>query len=258
MNIPIIDIHTHIGQLPGAVGDRFAAEDLMYICEHEDVRFMLVSSASATTICQHTGTEEVVSMVEKFRGKLGGMLWINPHDPRWRDDVTIALENSFYGIKLHPVLDHYAVNLEALGEIFRVAQDQKWPILTHTDEDGTSMDAAKYEPLIQAYPDVKLILAHLRWGAIPLAKRYANVFVDTTYMDPLTVEIGVDALGPAKILFGTDAAEGFTVGHAPGCERPLRSYAGIIKELRDRGITDSALQMICYDNARSLFNIGEV
>jgi len=65
-------------------------------------------------------------------------------------------------------------------------------------------------------------------------------------------------LGPAKILFGTDAAEGFAVGHTPGRKRPPRSYAGIIKELRDRGITDNALQMICYENARSLFNISKV
>ena len=50
MDLPLIDVHTHIGHLPGAVGDVYTAEDLCYICDHEGARFMLVSSASATTV----------------------------------------------------------------------------------------------------------------------------------------------------------------------------------------------------------------
>jgi predicted TIM-barrel fold metal-dependent hydrolase len=118
------------------------------------------------------------------------------------------------------------------------------------------MGAAAYGPLIQAYPDVVLILAHLRWGAIPLVKRYDNVYVDTTYMDPVTVEIGVDALGPDRILFGSDAAEGFEIGRPPGRVRPPRSYAGLIAELQARGISDAALEKILYTNTRTLFNLA--
>ena len=148
--------------------------------------------------------------------------------------MPLAVQHRFLGIKIHPVLDHYEVDRRTLDEVFNAAQEHGWPILTHTDVDGSPMDADRYEPLIQAYPDVILILAHLRWGAIPLAKRYSNVFVDTTYMDPRTVEIGVDSLGPGKILFGSDAAEGFDVGHTPGRVRPRRSYADLIDGLRAR------------------------
>lgn len=74
-------------------------------------------------------------------------------------------------------------------------------------------------------------------------------------MDPITVEVGVDALGPGKILFGSDAAEGFEVGHPPGRVRPRRSYAGMIAGLRERGISDAALEKILYQNARTLFDI---
>jgi predicted TIM-barrel fold metal-dependent hydrolase len=75
-------------------------------------------------------------------------------------------------------------------------------------------------------------------------------------MDAQTVELGVDALGPEKIVFGTDAAEGFDVGHAPGKVRPRRSYAGLIAGLRERGIPDNALEKILYQNARSIFHIS--
>ena len=252
---PCIDVHTHIGHLPGAAGDAFTAEDLCYICEHEKVEFMLVSSASATTIGRQYAMAEITTMVERYGSRLGGMLWVNPHDPSWADDVDRAAQNGFYGIKIHPVLDHYIVNPAALNAVFECAREHSWPILTHTDVDGTQMSAVCYEPLIQAYPDVPLILAHLRIGAIPLAKRYDNVYLDTTYIDPITVEIGVDALGADKILFGTDAAEGFEVGRTPGQERPRRSYAGLEDGLRARGISDADMDKILHQNARALFNI---
>jgi len=252
---PVIDCHTHIGRLPGVVGEVFTPEDLCTICEHEGAEFMLVSSASATTIGQQVATTEVIAMVKAHGQRLGGMLWINPHDPSWTDDVDRAVQHGFYGVKIHPVLDNYAVDRAALDDVFDCARRHGWPILTHTDVDGTPMSASCYEPLIRAYPDVVLILAHLRLEAIPLAKRYDNVYLDTTYVDPLMVEVGVDALGPGKILFGSDAAEGFDVGHAVGRERPRRSYAGMIEGLRARGISESALDQILRQNARVLFHI---
>ena len=255
IDIPLIDCHTHIGHLPGALHDAFTAEDLCYIAEHEGVAFMLVSSASTSTISQTYGTDEAIDMVARYGDRLGGMLWINPRDPAWRSDAERAAHHGFYGIKIHPVLDHYAVEREALDEVFQCAREHHWPILTHADADGTTMSAACYEPLIKAYPEVILILAHLRLGAIPLAKRYENVYLDTTYVDSLMVEVGVDVLGASKILFGSDAAEGFEVGHAPCRARPLRSYAKLIAGIRARGISEAALRKIAYENARAIFNI---
>jgi predicted TIM-barrel fold metal-dependent hydrolase len=254
--IPLIDCHTHVGRIPGIVGDITTPEDLRYICEHEGARFMLASSASATVVSQHAATLEAVDMVQRHGDYLGGMLWVNPHDPDWKADLPLAVQHHFYGIKIHPVLDHYAVTEAALDGVFAAARYYHLPILTHTDGDGSPMAAVCYEPLIHAYPDVVLILAHLRLGAIPLAKRCPNVYLDTTYMDPITVEVGVDALGPGKILFGSDAAEGFTVGHPPYRERPPRSYAGLIEGLRGRGISGSALEQILYRNAQSVFKLS--
>ena len=254
-DIPLIDCHAHIGCLPGVIGDVYTPADLCYICAHEGARFMLVSSATATTVGQRAATKESIVMVQEHGDRLGGMLWVNPHDPAWVEDVGPAVAHGFYGLKIHPVLDHYAVTRAALDDVFVCAREHGWPILTHTDVDGTPMEAAQYEPLIRAYPEVVLILAHLRWGAIPLAKRYENVYLDTTYVDARTVEIGVDALGPSKILFGSDAAEGFEVGRPPGRVRPRRSYAALIQGLRERGLSDAALEQILYQNARTLFGI---
>jgi predicted TIM-barrel fold metal-dependent hydrolase len=252
----VIDIHTHIGHLPGVVGDHYTADDLAYVIAHEGVSYALASSASTNAIGRHLGTPEAVDMVRRHGERLGGLLWVNPHDPTWAEDVPIAVAAGFKGIKIHPVLDHYEVNMAALDAVFACARENHWPILTHTHVDGTSQSANRYELLIRAYHDVPLILAHLRWEGIPLARRYDNVFLDTTYVDPMVVEIGVAALGPSKLLFGTDACEGFDVGHEPGRARPPRSYAGVIQALRDRGIADETLAPMLFDNARDLFGLA--
>jgi len=259
VDIPLIDSHTHIGRLPGVVGEVFQAEDLRYIAAHEGVRFMLASSATATTVGQRPATDEVLAMVTAHGDRLGWLLWVSPHDPGWADDVSRAARAArFHGLKIHPVFDHYAVTRAALDPVFACARAHGWPILTHADADGTAMSAARYEPLIAAYPDVPLILAHLRLEAIPLAKRYDNVWVDTAYVDAARVELGVDALGPTKILFGSDACEGFDVGHPAPRERPPRSYASLLAGLRARGISDAALEQICYTNAKIVFGLDDV
>ena len=66
---PIIDVHTHIGHLPGVVGDVYHAADLLYIAEHEGASFMLVSSASVTTIGRTVG------LISEFIQSISKRLW---------------------------------------------------------------------------------------------------------------------------------------------------------------------------------------
>ena len=61
LDLTLIDCHTHIGRLPGVVGDAYTPEDLCYICEREGTRFMLVSSATATTVGQRLATDEAIA-----------------------------------------------------------------------------------------------------------------------------------------------------------------------------------------------------
>ena len=255
IGMPFIDCHTHIGRLPGVVGDLYTAEDLCAIADREGAAFMLASSATATTVSQASGNAEAFEMVARFGDRLGGMLWINPHDPAWREDVPRASERGFRGIKIHPVLDNYVVDRASLDEVFACARENAWPILTHTGVDNAPGSASRYEALIAAYPDVQLVLAHLRLEAIPVAKRHDNVYVDTTHVDAKLVEVGLDVLGASKILFGTDAPAGFDVGREMPRQRARRSYAGIIEDLRARGIPESAMTQILYENARAVFGI---
>ena len=66
MRVNVIDCHTHIGRLPGVVGEVVTPDDLCYICEHEGVHLMLASSASATTVSQQVATQETIEMFERL------------------------------------------------------------------------------------------------------------------------------------------------------------------------------------------------
>lgn len=252
---PIIDCHTHIGLLPGELGDLYTAPDLDYILRNEGIGIMLASSATATMVGQAQAAAETIEMVTRFGERLKGILWLNPSDPNWADDVPRAVDHGFLGIKIHPVLDHYAVTRAALDDIFACAQNKGWPILTHTGPDGSATSALCYEPLIQAYPDVSLILAHLRLEAIPLAVRYDNVYVDTTHVDPRIVALAEPIMGAERILFGTDAPAGFDVGHPVVRARPRRSYAHIVAGLLAQAISDESMERILRENARQVFGI---
>ncbi len=48
--ISFIDCHTHIGRLPGILGDEYSADDLCYIAEREGAACMLASSASVMVV----------------------------------------------------------------------------------------------------------------------------------------------------------------------------------------------------------------
>ena len=252
----VIDCHTHIGRLPGVVGDNYTAEDLMTIVQREGVKTMLASSATATMVSQALGVTETIDMAARFGEHLKGVLWLNPNDPDWAEDVPRAVAQGFLGVKIHPVLDHYAVDRSALDDIFGCAQDHGWPILTHTGNDGSSSSALCYEELIKAFPDVQLIMAHLRLEAIPLAKRYDNVYLDTTHARPRIVEMAEPIVGSERILFGTDAPAGFDVGHAMPRKRPPRCYAEIIGDLLALDIPDASMERILSTNTQRLFGLN--
>ena len=69
-DIPFVDCHTHIGRLPGILGDAYGAEDLCYIAEREGAAYMLASSASVMMVSQDVVAAETFEMVERFPDRL--------------------------------------------------------------------------------------------------------------------------------------------------------------------------------------------
>ncbi len=110
-----------------------------------------------------------------------------------------------------------------LNESLEIAQQYELLILMHTGypPPGTRKNVLTYanplkiERIIQKYPDLKIIIAHMGFpwvdGALSLAVQYPNIYVDIsnlTYMMPARLQDFIsrakELIGIDKILFGSD------------------------------------------------------
>ena len=260
----VVDAHTHIGRLPRHVHHTYSVADLVRALDAEGVRFALCSSASSMTVSQAYGTREMLDAAAAYPDRLGTMIWIRPRDPAWREDAERAVaERRVYGIKLHPRLDFYAVDYESLADVWEFARETRLPIVTDTSDAQEGIFAAeRYAPLLERFHEVTLVLFHFNigrpLGGIVTAKRYPNAYVDTCGVPPEAIEVGLDVLGPERILFGTDAPIGWDLGrpYPPGLQRPLRTYRQQIEPLRKLIPSEADLARVLAGNAVRLFGIS--
>ena len=254
----VIDVHTHIGHLPGHVHYAYSAEDLVGCLDAEGVRFAFTSSASATTIGQRYGTREILAAVERFPDRIGALIWINPYDPDWEADAEAAADRGALGIKLHPKLDTYRVDFESLKDVFAFAERRQLPICAHAESGDCS--AERYTPLVERYPEVHLILYHVNHGSeingILMAKRYPRVYVETCFAPREAIEAGLDLLGPEKIVFGTDAPIYFDVGRpTPVFHDQRRTFHDCTRPIEELASSPADRDLMLSGNARRIFRL---
>jgi predicted TIM-barrel fold metal-dependent hydrolase len=256
---PVIDDQVHIGRFPGHVLFRYSAEELVELMDREGVLFALGSSASAPTVGQAYGNGEMAAAVEKYPDRFGMLIWINPIDPEWERDAGRYAERGALGIKLHPKLDTYAVDHESLAAVFAFARRHALPIVTHAETGEWS--AENYRSLAREFDDVPLVLYHFNAGqpipGILMAKEFPNVYVDTCFVPGEAIEIGLDVLGPSKILFGTDAPIFFDVGRVvPGASgRPTRTYHDCTRDVEALCKSPADRDLVLAENARRIFRL---
>ena len=111
------------------------------------------------------------------------------------------------------------------------------------------------------FDDVTLVLYHFNAGrpipGILMAKRFPNVYVDTCFVPREALELGLEAIGPSKILFGTDAPLFFEVGRpVPGTVgRPRRSFRGCARDVEELCASPADRDLVMAGNARRLFKL---
>lgn len=254
----VIDAQAHLGYFPGHLNYRMSAEDLVACLDREGVRFALTSSASSTTVSMSYGTREMLDAAERFPDRLGILVWINPRDPDWLREAEGAADRGAIGIKLHPKLDNYRVDYESLREVFAFANRRHLPICTHAETGDWS--AELYDPLVEQFDDVDLILYHFNAGrpiaGIVMAKTYPRVYVDTCFVPREAIEVGLEVLGSSKILFGTDAPIYFDVGRPlPAFNDQRRTFHDCTRPIEELTVSPADRDLVLAGNARRIFRL---
>jgi len=162
----------------------------------------------------HTAPDNipVAEAIKQHPDRFIGFQTLNPKD---NPDVLKQFEqgineHGMKGVKVHSWFHDYNPG-KLLMEIAGRCRELGLPILLHM---GGRPDTSNVQVLLDAFPDLKLILAHL---GIPFfqrsweqAKNYPNVYMDISgpYLSAGLVRKAVKAVGPDKIIYGTDAPYG--------------------------------------------------
>jgi hypothetical protein len=139
-----------------------------------------------------------------------------------REDYERALESgNFFGFKvfINWVGNDYGdVEVEdMLGPAeMRLADEKKLIVMLHVPRSGRLADPVVQKgvgSLARDFPNASIVLAHCGRCYLPsemsaaadCLKELPNVSMDTSMvMDPTTLQIALEAIGPERILFGTD------------------------------------------------------
>lgn len=197
--------------------------------------------------------EAVFRAVDAHPGRFLGWIFVNPHGNR--DQVAefdkFKDRKGFAGVKAHPFWHHFdPVELVPVAE--KLARTGK-PLLVHLGF-GAQGD---FPALLARVPGLKLILAHAgfpcygdTWKRI---RGLGNVYLDlsqTIYTSERATRKAMDALGPDRLLFGTDGPYGF---HTP----EGRYDYGFIKRRLQRLFPDGrVLDRVMGGNFEKLAGLG--
>ncbi|HSF02547.1 MAG TPA: amidohydrolase family protein, partial [Solirubrobacterales bacterium] len=127
------------------------------------------------------------------------------------------------GVKLHPIVQRLAPESQTLWPVYELCQELGLPVLFHSGYLGRSewnglARPAAFQGVLEAFPDLAVVLAHLGRGhfeeAVALTERFPHVMFDTcavvTAADvPWRLPDGeavalLRRLGPARVCFGSD------------------------------------------------------
>ena len=167
------------------------------------------------------------------------------------------------GLKLHPVSNRFYPSDRGLWPAYRRAMDLRLPILFHSGEAEvagyTQADYARpanFEPVMQNFPQLVIILAHLGNGfleeSVALARRFDNVYFDTSaILSGGEIKNGFASAGEAVKLIRTIRVSRVLFGSDWPWFDPLLA----IRQIEGLDLSEEEQRMILGQNAAGVFGL---
>ncbi len=208
----------------------------------------------------YASNEYVKSLCDQYPERLIGFASVDPMSPKAPEILEQAVVDlGLKGLKLHPPLQDFFPNDEAVFGVYQKALDLNIPVVFHvgTTPFGNRCKLAQADPLLidevaNCFPDLRIMLTHLGtlWHnhAFMVVEKHPNVYIDTAaylYEIPKILDMNlVKRLGPHKIIFGTDYP-------SPFCEHAhrMKDFVDCIHEL---GLPEDIVKGIFEDNVQGL------
>lgn len=246
----IVDAHVHLGPFRNFHIPQNDIDGVIAAMDSMGTDVSIVSAHSSISADYILGNDLVLEAAEMYPHRILGYCVVNPnYSEAMLDELQRCFENTcFRGIKLHPELHgNHSLDSRAYDTMWNFAADQHLPVLSHSFFAGDGLDV--FAKIATTYPEVQLILGHAGQdfameSVIKLVEGHSNVWLDLCGALSMNgaIEMLVSALGPERILFGSDL---------PFISGPLQLGALLYSKLES-----SEVEAIAGANAARLFGIG--
>ena len=232
-------------------------------------RLNAASVAKALVVSVMPDNQWTRDFVREAKGHVHALCNVDPRDPATPDLLAREMEAGFKGVKLLPVNRCYHLSDPACRPFFEAANELGANLIIHygvtVDPTGDLRyaDPIDLSPVARDYPDITFVIAHFGAGwldsVLRLGYQCANVCVDTSgtnnwmnhYVPKLTLaevfERCLTALGPERILFGTDS----------GTTAPYRTWIRTMQQrtIEEMGLSEDDRDLIMRGNAVRIFGL---
>jgi predicted TIM-barrel fold metal-dependent hydrolase len=227
--------------------------------------------AKALIVSVMPNSQYMRDFIAAANGHVHALCNVDPRDPLAGDLLEREMKAGFRGVKLYPVNRCYRLSAPECRPFFEAANELKANLIIHygvtVDPTGdlNYADPLDLSPVARDFPDLTFVIAHFGAGwldsVLRLAYQCKNVCVDTSgtnnwmdyYVPKMTLaevfERALTALGPERILFGTDS----------GTTKPYRHWIRYMQQrtLEELGLSDADRDLILRGNAARIFRLDE-
>jgi hypothetical protein len=245
----IIDAHTHYGPWYFPV-ENLDWEGFKRRLSGVGIEGAIISSSSAIVYDFREGNAELARLLIG-ESHYWGYVTVNFNYPEESlEELDRYLQDPqssrFVGIKVHPLLAAKSFDCPEGERIVEHSIRYQAPFLIHTFNSPLESPRNVLR-LSKAYPQALFILGHMggyEWEVgIEVAKERPNVYLEvcSTCTDPRKLRQAVEAIGPQRVLFGTDAT--------------LFEPSYMRKALEDAGLSRQEMRWVTGESARNLFRL---
>ncbi len=212
MPLPIIDAHAHMGANYGTYMSKASAEGMLEIMDRENIESVFCAPHSAL-FDPGVQNKEIEEVMEKYPGRFKGYFTFNPnYSQEFEKNISrVMTVPGYIGFKFLPTYHHYPIDGANYRPALEFADRHGLPILIHTWGNNDPHNGPRHiEKAAGTYKNAIFIMGHSAPGeldgAISVAKRYENVYLDLCdiHRHSGIVDKMVKAIGADRVLFGTD------------------------------------------------------
>lgn len=206
----LIDSHAHLGTCR-VFGASQTADDLLGAMDASGVDVAIVQPfpGAPDPAAVH---DDIAALGGRTDGRVRGLVSLNPHQDRdvYRAEVARCVEDlGFVGVKIHPLGHAVKPGSDDAQMVAEVAVELGVALMIHTGPGIPFADPAGWLYMAQAHPELTIVYAHAGAGlhtgsAITCAKQSENIYLETSWCNPQDIRAAVNALGPHRVMFGSD------------------------------------------------------